>query len=79
MQDANRARSKMADAYLYNCQMVFIVAEIKQVIASSTVKQKMDKIVSGNMSLDPEQPGKYIRTAMVCTKSDVSSKEYCLP
>ncbi|KAE9987174.1 hypothetical protein EG328_003643 [Venturia inaequalis] len=70
VQDANRARSKMADAYLHHCQMVFVVAEIKRVIASEQVKKKMDKIVSGNVSLDVEHPGKYIRTAIVCTKSD---------
>jgi hypothetical protein len=68
----------MADTYLHNSQMVFIVTEIKRIVSNSTVKDKMNKIMSGNMNIDPDQPGKYIRTAIVCTKSDVRNLSFPL-
>jgi hypothetical protein len=72
IQDANLERTKMTEEHIHTCQAVFIVANIGRVLSKLSIKQSLDKLTSGNMLAESNCPGKYISTAMICTKSHVS-------
>ncbi|QDS70948.1 hypothetical protein FKW77_007035 [Venturia effusa] len=76
VQDINRSRAKIAEAYIHRCQIVFIVANIGHILDNLLVKHNLDTMMSGNVLAEPGTPGKYIRTAVICTRShtiDISS------
>lgn len=62
----------MAEAYLHNCHVIFILANIGRVLDNLRLKQDLDRMMPGNILAEADTPGKYIRTAVITTKTHVS-------
>ena len=67
--DANQARVKAAENYMYNCDEVFVVADIKRVSTNKNVEDILKKNLGNNFRNGRASQG----IALICTGSEVST------
>jgi hypothetical protein len=65
--DANLARVKAAEAYMYHCDEIFVVADITRVITNKNVELILEQSLGSNLKNGRPSQG----ISLVCTKSEV--------
>lgn len=71
--DVNFARVKAAQRYLFNCDEVFVVANINRVVSDQSVRSIVSEYLGKGNS---ETKG---RLAIICTHSEVGLEEFSTP
>lgn len=66
VRDSNAARAKVAEAFLKNCNNVWIVAPIKRAVDDGTAKELMGDTFKRRLLMD----GNYGNVAFICTQTD---------
>lgn len=66
VRDANAARAKVAEKYLKNCNLVWIVAPIKRAVDDATAKELLGEEFKRRLLMD----GQYGNVSFVCTQTD---------
>jgi hypothetical protein len=65
--DSNNARVKAAEDYMYECDEIFVVADIARVGTNKNVEMILEKSLGRNLKNGRPSQG----IALVCTKSEV--------
>jgi hypothetical protein len=66
VKDANAARAKVAETYIQNCSMIWIVASIKRAVDDGTAKELMGEQFKRRLLMD----GQYGNISFICTQTD---------
>jgi len=66
VRDANAARAKVAESYLRNCNLIWIVAPIKRAVDDGTAKELLGEQFRRRLLMD----GQYANVSFICTQTD---------